>query len=88
MLSCLTERGEASSTDVVPDASAVKYPGIGMGSGDTFRVFMYAASPDLQFPQENPNTCSMTKIITKNIYSQRQMLFHHKVNIHLSPWLF
>lgn len=74
MFSWLTERGEASSTDVVPDASAVKYPGIGIGSGDAFRVFIYAASPDLQFPQENPNTCSMTNNKTERSVNS----VHHK----------
>jgi len=54
----LTERGDTSSTDVVPDASAVNCPGMGMGSGDIWSVFNCAGSCSPQFCQENPHNCS------------------------------
>lgn len=55
----LTDRGADSSTDVDPEAEAVRSPGMAMGSGDRVRVFSTAgASGFPQFFQSKPRTCS------------------------------
>lgn len=55
----LTNRGADSSTEVAPEASAVRSPGIEMGSGDRLRVLSPAGSSGFpQFFQSNPKTCT------------------------------
>ena len=54
-VSGLTESGAASSTDVDPEAEAVIFPGMEIGSGDTVSVFRTAgASGCPQFFQSKP----------------------------------
>ncbi len=56
----LTERGDVSATAVEPDAAAVSCPGMGMGSGEILRLFIFAGSSCApQFCQEKPHTYSM-----------------------------
>lgn len=51
----LTERGDTSATEVLPDVLAVRTPGMLMGSGDNSRDFKTAGSSGLpQLSQEKP----------------------------------
>lgn len=54
-LQLLTDSGALSSTDVDPEAEAVRAPGMVMGSGETARLLRTAGASGLpQFFQSNP----------------------------------